>query len=143
MMGNSEKDDHSVAASLNGTETILIAEDDESLRKLMEIVLSGSGYKVIIAIDGDDAVRKFMMNINAVHLCLLDVIMPKKSGIDVYHEIKKVRPDIITVFMSGYTANIMSPLSEENTHLLLKPVEPKTLLVKIRELLDKQSEKNN
>ena len=137
MSENSEKDNGSVAASLNGTETILIAEDDESLRKLMEIVLSGSGYKVIIAIDGDDAVRKFMMNINAVHLCLLDVIMPKKSGIDVYHEIKKVRPDIITVFMSGYTANMMSPLPEENTHLLLKPVEPKTLLAKIRELLDK------
>jgi DNA-binding response OmpR family regulator len=137
MSENSAKDDLSVAASLNGTETILIAEDDESLRKLMEIVLSGSGYKVIIAIDGDDAVRKFMMNINAVQLCLLDVIMPKKSGIDVYHEIKKVRPDIITVFMSGYTANMMSPLSEENTHLLLKPVEPRTLLAKIRELLDK------
>ena len=137
MSENSAKDDLSVAASLNGTETILIAEDDESLRKLMEIILSGSGYKVIIAIDGDDAVKKFMMNINAVHLCLLDVIMPKKSGIDVYHEIKKVRPDIITVFMSGYTAKMMSSLPEENTHILLKPVDPKTLLATIRKLLDK------
>ncbi len=137
MSENSAKDDLSVAASLNGTETILLAEDDESLRKLMEIILSGSGYKVIIAIDGDDAVKKFMMNINAVHLCLLDVIMPKKSGIDVYHEIKKVRPDIITVFMSGYTAKMMSSLPEENTHILLKPVDPKTLLSTIRKLLDK------
>jgi len=137
MSENSAKDDLSVAASLNGTETILIAEDDESLRKLMEIILSGSGYKVIIAIDGDDAVKKFMMNINAVHLCLLDVIMPKKSGIDVYNEIKKVRPDIITVFMSGYTAKMMSSLPEENTHILLKPVDPKTLLSTIRKLLDK------
>jgi len=137
MSENSEKDDLSVAPSLNGTETILIAEDDESLRKLMEIILSGSGYKVIIAIDGDDAVKKFMMNINAVHLCLLDVIMPKKSGIDVYNEIKKVRPDIITVFMSGYTAKMMSSLPEENTHILLKPVDPKTLLSTIRKLLDK------
>ena len=137
MSENSAKDDLSVAASLNGTETILIAEDDESLRKLMEIILSGSGYKVIIAIDGDDAVKKFMMNINAVHLCLLDVIMPKKSGIDVYHEIKKVRPDIITVFMSGYTAKMMNSLPEENTHILLKPVDPKTLLSTIRKLLDK------
>ena len=137
MSENSAKDDLSVAASLNGTETILIAEDDESLRKLMEIILSGSGYKVIIAIDGDDAVKKFMMNINAVHLCLLDVIMPKKSGIDVYHEIKKARPDIITVFMSGYTAKMMSSLPEENTHILLKPVDPKTLLATIRKLLDK------
>lgn len=137
MSENSEKDDLSVAASLNGTETILIAEDDESLRKLMEIVLSGSGYKVLIAIDGDDAVKKFMMNINAVHLCLLDVIMPKKSGIDVYHEIKKVRPDIITVFMSGYTAKKINSLPEENAHILLKPVDPRTLLSTIRKLLDK------
>jgi DNA-binding NtrC family response regulator len=138
MSKNNEKDERLAAVPLSETQTILVAEDDESLRKLLDIVLSGSGYSVITAIDGNDAVKKFMMNINAVDLCLLDVIMPNKSGIDVYNEIKQVRPDILTIFMSGYTSNIMSSLPDDNACLLLKPVEPQALLVKIRELLCKE-----
>ncbi len=58
----------------------------------MEIVLHGAGYHVIISEDGEDAVRKFMENHEAVCLCLLDMNMPKKKGIAVYHEIRKINP---------------------------------------------------
>ncbi|MBI5099793.1 MAG: PAS domain S-box protein [Nitrospirae bacterium] len=134
-----EEDKRPAKTPQSGTETILVAEDDGSLRKLMEIVLKASGYKVITSVDGEDAINKFMENREAVHLCLLDVIMPKKSGIDVYYEIKKARPDIRVVFMSGYTADVMnkSTLPDEDAVLLLKPVEPQALLRKIREILDK------
>jgi DNA-binding NtrC family response regulator len=87
-----------------GTETILLAEDDEALKKLSETVLKTYGYRAITAEDGEDAVKKFMENKEQIQLVILDMIMPKKSGKAAYDEIKKIKPGIKTLFISGYTA---------------------------------------
>ena len=72
-----------------GTETILIGEDDTQVRDILKEVLSNAGYHVIEAVDGDDAVEVFQKNKDNVRLLILDVIMPKKNGKEVYKEIKK------------------------------------------------------
>jgi PAS domain S-box-containing protein len=128
-----------VAPLKGGTETVLVAEDDEKLRKLSEIVLKQYGYDVILSKDGEDAIKKFADNKDKIQLVILDMIMPKKNGIEVYEEIKKMRPDIKTIFSSGYTADRKDKdkMFEGGLDFIMKPVSPKDLLGKIREVLDK------
>jgi CheY-like chemotaxis protein len=122
-----------------GNETILVAEDDSALRELFSTVLQAYGYKVILAKDGEEAIRKFMKNKDKIQLVMLDMIMPKKSGIEVFDRIKKMRPDIKTLFSSGYTADRIDKdnMLKEGLDFIMKPLLPKDLLIKIREILDK------
>jgi CheY-like chemotaxis protein len=123
----------------HGDETILVAEDNGDLRKLFSTVLEAYGYKVILAEDGEDAIRKFMDNKDNIQLVMLDMIMPKMSGKEAYDRIKVIRPDIKTLFSSGYTADRIDKDSmlKEGFDFIMKPVLPKDLLIKIREVLDK------
>lgn len=122
-----------------GTETILIAEDDAEVRELTKTILKEFGYAVIEAEDGEAAVRKFRENRDRVKLLLFDLVMPKKDGKEAYEEIKKTKPGIKTIFMSGYSTNIAARkgIPEKDLAFLLKPLTPATLLKKIREVLDK------
>ncbi len=123
-----------------GTETILVAEDDEGLRKLASTVLGAFGYTVLTAADGEEAVDIFAANREAVSLVILDVVMPKKNGKEAYEEIRKLSPDLPALFTSGYTANIIHKkgILEEGLHFIHKPVSPQELLLKVREVLDRQ-----
>jgi PAS domain S-box-containing protein len=125
-------------APMSGDETILLAEDDPEVRKLMKTVLEEFGYTVITADDGEDATQKFSENSGKIQLAVLDVIMPKKSGTEVYNDIKKIRPDIKALFASGYTAAVMlkKGILGPGMHFISKPVSPKDLLKKVREVLD-------
>ena len=122
-----------------GTETILLAEDEESVRRLIRDVLKESGYRVIEADDGEEAVSKFMENKDTIDLLLLDVVMPKMSGREAYEIIKKVKPDIKLLMTSGYSADFISKkgMLEEGLNFLAKPMSPANLLKKVREALDK------
>jgi signal transduction histidine kinase len=122
-----------------GSETVLVAEDDTVIRKLTRSVLERFGYKVIEAFDGEDAIRKFMDNKNRIHILLFDVIMPKKNGKEAYEEIKKIRPDIKSIFISGYTADIIHEkgILDEGMNFISKPVSPRDILRKVREVLDR------
>jgi CheY-like chemotaxis protein len=122
-----------------GNETILVAEDDSALRRLFSTVLQEYGYKVILAEDGEDAIKKFMDNNYKIQLVMLDMIMPRKSGKEAYNEIIKFRPDIKTLFSSGYTADRLDKdsLHKEGVDFIMKPSSPKDLLKKVREMLDK------
>ncbi len=122
-----------------GKETILVAEDDASLRKLSRIVLESFGYSVITAEDGEDAVMKFVENRDSIHLVILDMIMPKKNGREAYEEIRKTSPDVKVLFASGYTMDIMDKreLIAEGMDFILKPVSPRDLVTKVREVLDR------
>jgi PAS domain S-box-containing protein len=133
------QDNEAVAPIKGGTETILVAEDDASLRKLSRIVLESFGYSVIIAEDGEDAISRYVENRDQIQLVILDMIMPKKSGKEAYEEIKKIKPDIRTLFASGYTMDAihMKELLDQGMDVILKPVSPKDLLKKVREVLDR------
>ena len=122
-----------------GNETVLVAEDDASLRKLARIVLESFGYSVIAAEDGEDAITKFMENRERISLVLLDMIMPKKNGKEVSEAIRKVSPGIKILFASGYTMDIIKgkELKEAGSDFIQKPFTPKDLLIKVREILDR------
>jgi two-component system, cell cycle sensor histidine kinase and response regulator CckA len=122
-----------------GTETILIGEDDSHVRSLLKEVLSNAGYPIIEAVDGDDAIEIFNNNKERVQLLLLDVIMPKKNGKEVYTEIKKIKSDINVIFISGYSAGIIHKkgILEVGLDFISKPVLPDELLLKVRKALDK------
>jgi DNA-binding NtrC family response regulator len=120
-----------------GAETVLLAEDDGSVRGLMRTVLEDHGYRVIEAVDGEDGIRQFRKNAD-VDLIVSDMVMPKMNGAEMYQEIKKTRPGMKALFTSGYSAGaaIMKGIHETGLELVLKPVSPADLLRKVREALD-------
>ena len=122
-----------------GTETILLAEDETEVREFTKNLLKEYGYKVITAVDGQDAINKFKVYKNEIQFVLLDVIMPNKNGKEVYDEIKQIRPDIKVLFMSGYPANIIQKhdIIEKGFAYIEKPASPTKLLRKIREVIGK------
>jgi PAS domain S-box-containing protein len=122
-----------------GHETILVAEDDVALRRLSRIVLESFGYTVITADDGEEAIAKFLENRERIDFVLLDMIMPKKNGKEVGEAIRQVCPRMKMLFTSGYTTEIISnkELLEGGFDFIQKPYQSKSLLLKVREILDK------
>jgi DNA-binding response OmpR family regulator len=132
-----DDDEGELSSPEGGTETILLVEDDEEVRAVVKLALEDAGYRVIEAVDGDDAVMKFAENKETIQLLLTDVIMPKKSGKQVHEEIKALHPAIKTLFISGYTSDIIQQkaILEEGWNFIAKPVTPQKLLKKIRTVL--------
>jgi two-component system, cell cycle sensor histidine kinase and response regulator CckA len=128
----------SLAAVEGGTETILLAEDDEAVRLLTSKVLAKFGYRVITARDGEDAIGKFRAHKDAIHLLLLDVIMPGRNGKDTFNEISKIRPGTRGLFMTSYNSEMLDGISfEAGTDIIRKPFAPLVLKRRVREMLDK------
>ncbi len=117
-----------------GSETILVAEDDEAVRKLTCTILQHHGYRVIEAVDGQDAVAKFGQNRDSVNLVILDGIMPRKSGKEAYTDILSINPAVKTIFVSGYTETVVS--RNPGISFIRKPFSPPVLLKNVREVLD-------
>jgi PAS domain S-box-containing protein len=124
-----------------GSETILVAEDDIQTRNLIKEVLEKYGYEVIDAKDGEQAIRLFNKNKDKIRLVILDVIMPKKNAKEVYDAIKKVRPEMGAIFMSGYIGNTLQNrgILERGVNFIPKPILPQHLLVKVYEALNNRS----
>lgn len=122
-----------------GTETVLLAEDDNTVRGLARSLLEKYGYKVIEAVDGEDAVEKFAKNRGAISLLLLDVVMPRKNGKEAYESIKKFSPDVKVIFVSGYPRETLRDKVNigDDLEIIAKPVSPAQLMKKVREVLDK------
>jgi PAS domain S-box-containing protein len=122
-----------------GSETILMAEDDAVVRQLSKTVLEEFGYHVIEAANGEEAVQQYLQNGDSIQLLLLDIVMPKKNGKEVYDEIRQIKPDVRVIFLSGYPAEVISNtgLLESGSNLIMKPVHPQNLLRRIREELDR------
>jgi signal transduction histidine kinase/ActR/RegA family two-component response regulator len=127
-----------------GTESILLAEDNEILRRMMQGVLAEFGYRVITATDGNDAVNRFISHKNEIDLVILDVIMPGKNGREAYEEIRNIAPMTKFLLMSGYTADILDTtgIGAYASNFLQKPVSPKELLLTIRRILNGQDSIN-
>ncbi|NVN91020.1 MAG: response regulator [Desulfuromonadales bacterium] len=121
-----------------GTETILIAEDNEPARNFISILLRQEGYTVIEAVDGTDAIQWFMKNRDTIQLLIFDLIMPKMGGKEAYDQIKAIRSDVKVIIVSGYAPDIIRQkmLVDSSVELLYKPIVPHTLLKKVRAVLD-------
>ncbi len=121
-----------------GRETILVAEDNAGVRSFIRDVLTQYGYEIVEAADGEEAVHQFEKQ-SDIDLLILDSVMPKMGGIEVYDEISKRKPGMKVLFMSGYTRDSVLPggLGEREFDLISKPLSPKSLLEKTREVLDR------
>jgi CheY-like chemotaxis protein len=118
---------------------ILVADDDEVIREFIKVLLERAGYAVIEAADGEDALHKFREHKDNILLLIMDVIMPKVTGEEVYEEIKKENPNIRVIFTSGYTPDFIYQKGalHKGTDLILKPLLPKLLILKIKESLNR------
>ena len=127
--------------AVGGTETIFLAEDDESVRRFASKLLRNAGYTVISAADGRESIEGLEKNIASVDMAILDVIMPHCGGQEVYRAIRRLRPGLPVLFSSGYSANseYTNFVADEGLELIQKPYKPSLLLKKIREILDASS----
>ena len=119
-------------------ETVLLAEDDENVRKASREILENFGYNVIEAADGDDAIDKFTRESDRIDMLMLDVIMPKRNGREVYDTARKKRADIKALFVSGYTADfvVRKGFLAKNLPFIEKPLSPEKLLAKVSDVLN-------
>ena len=122
-----------------GTETILLAEDEEAIRSLGERTMRELGYTVLVARNGEEAIEIFRQN-KEIALAVLDVVMPRKGGKEAFEEMYKQNPRLKVIFMSGYSADAIhdSFVLIAGVPFLQKPFGPATLARKIREVLDTQ-----
>ncbi|MBN1249108.1 MAG: response regulator [Anaerolineae bacterium] len=121
-----------------GTETILLVEDEDELRSVAKRALEVAGYSVLSASDGEVALRIAEESPGAIHLLLTDVVMPRLGGRALAGKLKRKRPDIVVLYMSGYTddAIIRHDLLDAGVQLLAKPFTGSELTEKVRQVLD-------
>ena len=117
-------------------ETILLLEDEPSVREFVALVLTNAGYTVLEAVDGREGVELAKKSGN-IDLLLSDVMMPEMNGVEAYRQIKELRPGICILFMSGYSGG--SQLTQDiqmRVEPLQKPFLPEQLLERVRQALD-------
>jgi len=121
-----------------GTETLLVVEDDELVRGLIDEVLAPLGYRVLITASGDDALKTSDSFPGPVDLLLTDVVMPGMNGRQLAEVMRTRRPGIKGLFMTGYTQDALSTqgILEPGVALIHKPLRPGTLARQIRQVLD-------
>ena len=121
-----------------GTETILLAEDEEQIRNLACNVLTKAGYRILSATDGRQAQEIYQAHAGEISLLFLDMVMPKLGGAAVYETAKTLNPKIKCLFSSGYSPQglLDNFIQKEGLHLLQKPYTRHELLKKIRLVLD-------
>jgi two-component system cell cycle sensor histidine kinase/response regulator CckA len=129
---------NSSTLSLRGTETILVAEDEDGVRSLTREVLEKYGYTVLEAANGEEALKVAERYQGPLHLLLSDVVMPRMGGPELAQALVARRPDVKVLYMSGYTDHPMVRRGVVNAGVafLQKPFTPTVLVSRIREVLE-------
>lgn len=128
-----------VAPALNGgSETILVVEDEDVVRKLIYEILKVSGYRILEARDGDEAVQLAKNEQNHIHMVITDIVMPRMNGSELVKKLKMIKPQLRVLYMSGHLddAIVQHGSSESQSAFLQKPFTTSGLSTKVRELLD-------
>jgi len=125
----------------SGHETVLLVEDEPAILDMARRMLEKLGYRVLAAPTPGEAIRRAGEHAGEVHLLLTDVIMPEMNGRDLANSLIGLHPEIRSLFMSGYTSDVIAPHSvlEEGVHFLQKPFSLQTLAAKVREALASDS----
>jgi DNA-binding NtrC family response regulator len=118
--------------------TILVVEDNASLREMIHEVLEGEGYVVLEAADADQALSVSRSHEGTIHLALTDVIQPKMRGEQIAEALLADRPGMRILYMSGYPSSAINPDGEPDPtiHFIEKPFSTVALLTKVREVLE-------
>jgi two-component system cell cycle sensor histidine kinase/response regulator CckA len=130
-----------VQEAARGTETILLAEDEEMVRRLAREVLEAFGYKVLEAANGGSALLICERNEGVIDLLVTDVVMPEMSGRELADRLSRFHPNMKMLYMSGYTDNsiVHQGVLDRGANFIQKPFPPSALALKIRKVLDKQN----
>ncbi len=125
------------ATALSGTETILVVEDHPDVRRIVVESLTHFGYRVLEAGHGDEALAICESYAGSIDLLLADVVMPGKPGPAVAEACSRVRPGLRTVFMSGYTDNVLQRelTADQSARYIQKPFTPAQIAAKVRAVL--------
>jgi two-component system cell cycle sensor histidine kinase/response regulator CckA len=124
-------------AGPRGTETILVADDDDGVRRLVHAVLATSGYTVVEAVDGKEALTIYNADPDKFDLVLTDVVMPQMNGFELGDRVAAITPERRILYMSGFRDTpISSETQERQRPFLHKPFTPDVLLVRVRDILD-------
>jgi two-component system, cell cycle sensor histidine kinase and response regulator CckA len=128
----------SLAAKLEGSETILVVEDEDALRTLLCRFFRLYGYNVMEARHGGEALLICERHPGPIHLMVTDVVMPQMSGKELADRLAPLHPEMTVFFMSGYTDSDLSGYGapESNSHFIPKPFRPMDLVKKVRDFLD-------
>ena len=120
--------------------TILLVEDAEELRSLYQSILKARGYQVLSSGSPKEALEMARQHPGSLHLLISDVIMPEMNGRELSEQLAAVQPRIPTLFMSGYTADILATrgVLYEGTYLLQKPFASEALAEMVRMILDRR-----
>lgn len=118
--------------------SILVADDDEVIRSLVRTLLERSGYSVVEATDGLDAIAKFEERREDINLLVFDVRMPGKDGKQAYDEIRRIRPDVKVLFISGYGKEVLDKygVDSKDFQVLSKPFMPADLVSRVKTCLE-------
>ncbi|HEX3147427.1 MAG TPA: PAS domain S-box protein [Gemmataceae bacterium] len=121
-----------------GTETILLAEDEAAIRDLASLALKSSGYSLLDAADGEQALQIATAHPTAIDLLVTDLVMPKLSGRELAERMRLIHPNLRVLFVSGYSddAIVRNGLVSDAAAFLQKPFTPTILARKVREVLD-------
>jgi two-component system, cell cycle sensor histidine kinase and response regulator CckA len=122
-----------------GSELILVAEDEPSLRALVTATLSQLGYRVVATADGEEAVKEYERVGNEVALVLLDVVMPRVGAREAFERIQAIKSDVRVLFMTGYapeSTRLTQIIESGRAALLEKPFTPEALAAKVRSIID-------
>jgi two-component system, cell cycle sensor histidine kinase and response regulator CckA len=120
-----------------GSETILLVEDEDAVRRLTKRILEGAGYAVLDADGPDAAATTWRASRDRIDLLLTDVVMPGRSGVHLWQELAVERPDLKVVYMSGYADDVLSDQEGDGItgRLLEKPFSSADLLRAVRSAL--------
>jgi PAS domain S-box-containing protein len=118
----------------SGTETVLVADDEDALRRLIRNTLAGHGYCVVEAANGEEAVRRFRELADEIRIVVLDQTMPRLDGFATLEAIRAVAPDVPGVLISGYS--IAKEADDAGAHFLAKPFDPEEIAYLVRAVLD-------
>jgi CheY-like chemotaxis protein len=123
-----------------GTETVLLVEDEVSVRRLAREILKHHGYRVLEAADAREALRIAQQERGPIHLLLTDVIMPLMSGRELVEQLRESRPETRVIYMSGYTDDVLAYRGDlgPDINFLQKPFAPEALAKKVREALEQK-----
>ncbi len=126
--------------ALGGTETLLVVEDNDMVRRLAVRILESQGYRVLEASDGVDGLRLHQTHQGRVDLVITDVVLPKMSGKEMSDKLRETWPDIKILYTSGYTENtiIHQGVADQDINFLGKPYVSSELLARVREILDEK-----
>ena len=128
-----------IRLAAKGRETILLVEDEEAVRRMTKMILSQSGYTVLEASNGKEALAVAEGHREPIHLLLTDLVMPNLSGREVAERLTAVRSGLRVLFMSGYTEDVVVQQGVESAtaDFLHKPFSLASLTSKVREILDR------